>query len=145
MDHTAIEAFFNAYAARFNAALGGKDPDIEATTAAFASCFVEASPAGIVCGQNDGQFRKAIPEGYAFYRKIGTRSMDIDALDVTVLDDLHALVKVHWKATYDKAGESLEIKFDVFYLLQEKAGQLKIFAYITGDEQAVLREHGLIE
>lgn len=145
MNNAAVKAFFDAYSGRFNTALQGKEPDLEATRAAFASCFVEASPVGIVCGRNDEKFQKSISEGYAFYKSIGTRSMDIDALEITPLNDLHALAKVHWNATYDKKGEKLEIQFDVFYLLQEKEGQLKIFAYITGDEQAVMREHGLIE
>ena len=42
-----IERFFDAYAARFNAALSGSDASIDETVKAFADCFVEASPLGV--------------------------------------------------------------------------------------------------
>ncbi len=37
------------------------------------------------------------------------------------------------------------IEFDVFYILQDINNELTIFAYITGDEQGVMKEHGLID
>ncbi len=36
--------------------------DAEATAAAFADCFVEASPVGINCGKNDETFLAQIPK-----------------------------------------------------------------------------------
>lgn len=140
-----IERFFNAYAARFNAALSGGDVPVDETVKAFASCFVEASPVGVVCGKNDASFREAIPKGYSFYKSIGTQSMKIESKEISILDDYHAMVKVHWIAAYapeDKAP--FIIAFDVFYFLQHLKEDLKIFAYITGDETRVLKEHGLI-
>ncbi len=71
--------------------------------------------------------------------------MKIASLDITLLDDLHSMVKVHWQAIYNKKNGSEEsIDFDVIYFVQMIDDQLKIFAYITGDEQGVLRERGLI-
>ena len=71
-----VEKFFEEYAARTNRALGEQpEVDVEATAAAFADCFVEASPVGVNCGGNNGKFREQIPKGFEFYRSIGTRSM----------------------------------------------------------------------
>lgn len=140
-----IYNFFAAYEKRFNDALKG-ETDVEAMANAFGPAFVEASPAGIHGGSNDQEFRKKIPQGMDFYRQIGTHAMEILSQDVTPLDDLHFMVKIHWKATYkNKDNTDLSIEFDVIYFLQDKEDQLKIFAYITGDEDNVLREHGLIQ
>jgi len=39
----------------------------------------------------------------------------------------------------------VEIEFDNIYVLRIETGQEpQIFAYITGDEQQVLKDHGLI-
>lgn len=142
---SSIYDFFAAYEQRFNTALQG-ETDVEGTAGAFAPFFVEASPAGIHGGSNDSEFRKKIPQGMEFYRSIGTYSMEILSQDVTQLDNLHFMVKIHWKATYrNKDNSDLAIEFDVIYFLQLKEGALKIFAYITGDEDKVMREHGLIQ
>lgn len=139
-----IDAFFNAYEQRFTDGLSGK-ADIEATTAAFASSFVEASPAGVHCAQNDKTFREAIPKGYEFYKKIGTQSMKVGSKEITRLDEFHLLCKIHWKSSYLTADKkTVVIDFDVFYFLQHLNNELKIFGYVTGDEQKVLKEKGLI-
>jgi hypothetical protein len=141
-----LSQFFAAYEKRFNDGLSGK-VDIQGTIDAFAECFVEASPAGIICGNNGNDFRKAIPQGYEFYKSIGTQSMTIVNLGITLIDDLHAVTKVHWLSTYLRKQDSnpVSIEFDVHYFTQQQQnGGLRIFAYITGDEQKALREHGLI-
>ncbi len=143
-NNTNLEKFFMEYEARFNRAMAGTI-DAEGTANAFASCFIEASPFGVNCGKNDDQFRIMIPKGYEFYRSIGTKSMKIISLDITSLDDFHSMAKVHWQAIYlKKDGSKESIDFDVIYFVQMISDQLKIFAYITGDEQGVLRERGLI-
>ena len=141
-----LEEFFAGYEAQFNKALGPTpEVDVEATAGAFADCFVEASPLGVSCGKNDEQFRAVIPQGYEFYRSIGTKSMRIDSLAVTVLDDYHAMAKVHWLALYTKkGGGNLMLDFDVIYFVQTIDGKSRIFAYITGDEQKAYQESGLI-
>ena len=138
-----LTAFFEAYAARFNSSLSG-EVDVEGTVYAFAGCFVEASPVGIACSKNDELFREAIPKGYEFYRSIGTKSMEILSMDINLLDDFHAMVKIHWRASYLKKDNTrVAIEFDVIYLLQ-LISDIRIFAYITGDEQKALKENGLV-
>lgn len=144
IDEQQIRSFFAAYESRFNTGLNGAI-DVEGTMQSFADCFVEANPSGVNCGKNDAQFREMIPKGYEFYRSVGTTAMKITDMDLTILDDWHAMAEIYWEAFYKKkdGGEEV-IDFTVIYLLQGLTGQLKIFAYITGDEQKVLRERGLI-
>ena len=140
-----INQFFTAYEKRYADALAGSI-DVEATAAVFADAFIEANPFGVQAGKNDEELRKVIPEGMEFYRKIGTKSMEVDSVSITPLDPLHYLAKVHWRATYAKKDKSeLLIEFDVIYFLQDINQELKIFAYITGDERGVMKEHGLID
>lgn len=136
-----IEKFFTAYEQRFNDVLNGKPADVEATAGAFADYFVESSPAGVMGGKNDEKFREMIPKGNEFYKSIGTLSMKIDSLEITQLDDFHAIARVHWMSSYKK---DVDIDFDVFYILNLVNEEPKIFAYITGDEQKVLQENGLV-
>jgi hypothetical protein len=140
-----LNDFFDQYAARFNAALKSGTADVEKTAASFADFFVEASPLGVNGGKNDAQFREMIPKGYAFYQSIGVTSMDIVSKETTILDDLHAMTKVHWESNYVKKDKSKgSIAFAVIYFVQTREKVHKIFAYITGDEQAAFKEHGLI-
>lgn len=140
-----VSQFFEKYEQRFNEALANPSKvDVRATADAFAEYFVESSPAGVVGGRNDEAFRQMIPKGLEYYRSIGTKSMKISSLNTTQLDDLHFMTRVHWDSRYEKESVEMRIEFDVLYFLRCKEGRFKIFAYITGDEQKVLREHGLI-
>ena len=136
--------FFNRYADLTNAAITGKAVDAGEFANKFASFIVESSPVGVMGGGNDENFRAKIPSGFNFYRKIGISSMTILSKEVTIIDDLHAMVKITWASGYrNKTQEQSSINFDVFYLVTMKNGP-KIFAYVTGDEQASLQKHGLI-
>ena len=140
-----IEQFFKEYETQFNKNLLDDTSNGNDTSSAFADCFITASPEGIVCGKNDEQFLAAIPQGYEFYRLAGIRCMKIVATERTFIDILHAMVKVTWRSEYtNKAGVEGNITFDVTYLLRIEGESCRIFAYITGDEQAALKEHGLI-
>ena len=140
-----LEEFFAAYAVRFNEGLTG-EPDIEGTAGAFTEWFIEANPGGVSCGKNDDVFRMRIPQGYAFYRSIGTKSMHIASLDLSPLDLFHWMAKVGWESRYEKKdGTPVRIDFSIIYLVQIIGNIPKIFAYIAGDEQKVLREYGLLE
>ena len=98
-----LQEFFAEYETTFNRALSETATvDVEATAGAFADCFIEANPNGVMCGKNDEQFRTVIPQGYEFYRSIGTKSMEISSLTVTALDDYRAMAKVRWQALYVK-------------------------------------------
>ncbi len=139
-----LEEFFREYEARFNRALAGTI-NVEETTNSFADCFIGANPFGVLCGKNDDQFRNVITQGYEFYKSIGTKSMSIDSVKVSFLDEYHSMAKVHWHAFYNKRDGSEElIEFDVIYFVQIIGEKPKIFAYITGDEQGALREKDLI-
>ena len=140
-----LKDFFNLYAERFNSALRGEGADIEGTAAAFADCLIAASPQGVNCGSDNEDFRKAMSQGYAFYRIIGVTAMDILSAESTLLDDLHEMTRILWRFRYtrkDLAEGSVD--FENIYFTQSKNNETKIFAYITGDEQAALREKSLI-
>jgi predicted ester cyclase len=138
-----IKQFFDEYAERFNRSLAGEHIEARDVAGSFAEHFVEASPAGVNGGKNGMLFRWLIPAGMAHYKKIGTTRMNIDNVDVETIDPMHALAKVHWDSSYEKDGKSEHIEFDVTYLLHFEGAKPKIFAYITGDEAKILREHGL--
>ena len=140
-----IDTFFNFYCDIFNKAVKSEIPGIERTAELFSPCFIAANPSGVHCGQNDETFRDAMKNGYAFYRDIGITSMDIVSKDITLLDNLHAMTKVHWKSNFiKKDGLQVSIEFENIYLTQSKGSQHRVFAYITGDEQAALKDAGLI-
>ncbi len=95
-------------------------------------------------GRNDENFAEKIPQGYEYYWKIGITSMDIVSKNIEEIDAYHVMATIHWSSAYHKQnGDKGMIGFDVTYLLNTRNG-LKIFAYITGDEQGALKEHGLI-
>lgn len=84
-------------------------------------------------------------KGYAFYRNIGITSMDIVSKTITPLDNFHTITKVRWKSNFiKKDGLKSSIEFENIYFTQTKDSQHKVFAYITGDEQAALKEAGLL-
>ncbi|WP_332449431.1 hypothetical protein [Methanoculleus sp.] len=130
---------------RDNALADPPEIDVEATTGAFADCFVGANPHGVFCGKNGELFRAQLPAGFAFYRSIGTKSMNVGSLEVTDLDDYHLMVKVHWVSVYtNRDGSDERIDFDNIYFVQMIGEKPRIFGYVTGDEQKLLRERGLI-
>jgi hypothetical protein len=141
-----LDAFFDQYAGRFNQALKGEDmPDVKDTMNCFDHYFIESSPLGVVCSKNDDHFKDAIPKGYQFYEDTGITSMNILSKEITLLNDFHAMVKVHWSSAFRRHDHSTgTIEFDVFYFLRMEKSEYKIFAYITGDEQKALKDHGLV-
>ncbi len=139
-----IERFFRDYVAAFNRSLG-ESPDFETVRAAFAPCFVAAGPTGVVCGQNDDEFLNTLEQGYAFYRSIGTRSMTLLKVELTPIDAQHQMARVFYSSEYERQdGRFVNIDFDVTYMLHIENGTPQIFAFVAGDEQALLREHGVL-
>ncbi len=139
-----IRRFFERYEDLFNRSLQGEaDPD-EAVSL-YAAEFIAASPAGVMTGKNDDRLREVMAEGYARYRAMGTRAMRIRSVRVSPIDDLHCLAHVAWTATYARPdrAETL-IDFDVHYFVQLLGGEPRVFGWVAGDEQALLREHGII-
>lgn len=137
--------FFVQYCSRMNNALSGENIPIDEIMRSFSDYFVGANPTGVMGGKNDASLKGAIENGISFYKRIGIKAMNILSCEITILDEYHAMAKVFWQSIYEKiTGESAEITFTVIYIVQELDSQIKIFAYITGDEQKVLRERGLI-
>jgi hypothetical protein len=138
-----VEDFFDHYESNFNAALAGGNSDVNSTVNSFASEFIEASPLGVIAGTNNEKFRESIKTGWAFYKQVGIRAMNIFSKQVTLLDQFHAIVRVGWNSSFTREdGTNGELAFDIFYLVQKKEG-IRIFAYITGDEQQALKDAGL--
>ena len=140
-----VRNFFNHYASRMNNAVFSDPIDVEGIIQSFAEHFVGANPNGIQAGQNDEQFKNAIRDGIAFYRRIGVRSMVILDQEVDMLDGLHALTKILWKCVYDSESTSGELMFMNYYLVQCRSNDtIKIFSYVTGDETKAFKEHDLL-
>lgn len=146
-DHEpAVRHYFETYAQRFNDALAHPPKvDIDAVRNSYADYFVGTDPHSVRGGRNGLLFRLMLPWGYRRYRKLGCKEMKLERVDVTSLDDFHALARTHWLSIFRKKdGAIVEIEFDNIYLLHIPEGeQPKIFAWITPDEQLALKEHGI--
>jgi hypothetical protein len=52
---------------------------------------------------------------------------------------------VRWHSVYRKPqGKEIQIAFDVNYLLEQSGSDLKVFGWIAGDEDEVLKAHGVL-
>ena len=144
MTPEAVERFFGRYERFFTQSLAG-EVDGGEMAALYAPAFIAASPLGVMAGRNDGTFHRALSDGYAQYRAIGTIGMRVRGVTLSPIDRLHAVAHVDWTATYGKPGQPpVDIDFTVHYLMQEWEGHPRIFGWISGDEQALLRQHGII-
>ena len=139
------EAHFKEYAAAYERSLG-QNVDSKAIRAFFAEGFVAASTGGGArAGANDEAFEQTLHQGYAFYKAIGTKHMEVQRVEAEPLYEGHDQVRVFYCAGYEKKdGTALTISFDVMYLLQRRQDGPKIFAFVTGDEMAIYEKHGLV-
>lgn len=138
-----LGTFFNAYAQRFSDALEERPYSTDEVVASFAETFVESSPMGVIANTRE-KFREMVPKGYEFYKSIGTKGITIKSKEITLLDNLHSMVRVGWKSDYErKDGSTVSIAFDVIYFLTEVSGEPKIFSYIAGDEEKAIKDNGL--
>lgn len=139
-----VRALFGRYERAFRRALED-EADMNEVAGFYATEFIAASPAGVAAGRNDEQLTSAMLQGYAYYRSIGTTDMRIRSVRIAPIDAHHCLAHVAWTATYARADlPETKIDFDVHYLMQKLAGEPTIFGWVTGDEQAVLRQRGII-
>ena len=144
MMETSVRKLFERYERFFKQSLGG-DIDLDEIASLYASDFIAASPAGVMTGKNDNQFKQAMTQGYAHYRAIGTKEMRIRKVAISLIDEHHCVAHVAWTATYARPDlDDIAIDFDVHYLVQKLDGEPKVFGWMSGDEQAVLRKHGII-
>ena len=141
---SAVAKFFERYEDLFNQALGGR-VDLDEVAALYAPEFIAASPSGVMAGRNDERLKQAMAQGYERYRQMGTRAMRIRKVATSPIDEQHCLAHVAWTATYGrKDGADVAIDFDVHYLIQRLAEEPKVFGWVSRDEEALLREHGII-
>jgi hypothetical protein len=141
---TIVRKLFERYEETFNRSLGGA-LDMDEITSFYAPEFIAASPAGVMVGRNDEALRSAMTQGYVRYREIGTKAMRIGQVRVTAIDEHHCVAHVAWTATYVRQDQAqIEIAFDVHYLVQVLDDDPKIFGWVSGDENAELKKHGVI-
>jgi len=139
----AVRKLFERYEQAFERALHG-DIDMDEVAALYATAFIGASPAGVMTAANDDQFRNVMAQGYAHYRAIGTKAMRVRELRILPMDEHHCVAHVDWTATYARKDRpDVEIAFTVHYLVQKLEEDAKVFGWITGDEQALLKAHGI--
>ena len=144
MTNEALEKFFQRYESFFMQSLKGKI-DGEAMSELYAPEFIAASPFGVLTGKNDARFRQTLAEGYEQYRSIGTKWMHVRGVEISPIDELHCVANVAWTASYETSEKrQIDIDFDVHYLMQELNGKLRIFGWISGNEQEVLKQYGVI-
>ncbi|AMG74793.1 DUF6841 family protein [Sphingopyxis granuli] len=139
-----VRRFFERYESFFNRSLAG-DTDMKEVAALYASEFIAASPAGVMTGKNDDQLKQVMAQGYERYRAMGTKEMRIRDIRVSPMDEHHCVAHVAWTAYYArKDGPDVTINFDVHYFVQKLDGEPKVFGWVSGDEQALLKEHGIV-
>lgn len=139
-----VRMLFERYESLFGKALAGRS-DMDEVASLYASDFVAASPAGVMAGKNDDKLRQVMAQGYEHYRAIGTKRMRIRDVRLSPIDELHCVAHVAWTATYARKDRpDVAIDFDVHYLVQARDGEAKVFGWVSGDEQALLRQHGIV-
>ena len=144
MLETSVRKLFKRYEAVFAAGLHG-DVDMDQAAALYASEFIAASPAGVITGKNDAQLKEVMAQGYARYRAIGTKAMRMRGLRISPIDEHHCVAHVAWTATYVRKHQpDVVIEFDVHYLVQQLGAEPKVFGWISGDEQTLLKAHGVV-
>lgn len=144
MTETAVRKLFERYERLFNASLAG-DVDTKQLAALYTSSFISATPAGIMAGKNDERLKQAMAQGYARYRALGTKDMRIRDVVVSPIDQDHCVAHVSWTATYARKDRGdVSIDFDVHYFVRTFGGTPKVFGWVSGDEQELLRQHGII-
>lgn len=138
-----VKKLFERYELLFKKSLAG-DVDMDEVASVYASAFIAASPAGVLAGKNDDQLKHTMEQGYARYRAIGTKEMRVRNIGISPIDELHCVAHVAWSSTYARKDRpDVMIDFDVHYLVQILDGEPKIFGWVSGDEQELLRKHDI--
>jgi hypothetical protein len=144
MMETTMTKFFERYVSVFNRALA-TEAGMDEVAALYASEFIAASPAGVTAGRNDDSLKQMMAQGYARYREMGTKQMRLRNLRVSPMDELHCLVHVAWTAILARKDRpDVTIDFVIHYFVQKLSGEPKVFGWVSGDEQALLRQHGIV-
>jgi len=139
-----VRKLFERYERLFNQSLGG-DVNINQVASLYATEFIAASPAGVMTGKNDDKLKQVMVQGYARYRAIGTKEMRIRSVRISSIDEHHCVAHVAWTATYARKDRpDTNIDFDVHYFVQKLDEEPKVFGWVSGDEQTLLKEHGIV-
>ncbi len=141
---TSVRKLFERYERLFNESLGGHI-DTRDVASLYAPHFIAATPTGVMTGKNDDRLKQVMKQGYAHYRAIGAKDMRIRDLRVSPIDEQHCVAHVAWTATYSRTGQpDKAIDFDVHYFVRTANGQSNVFGWVSGDEQALLKKHGIV-
>ena len=141
---TSVRKLFERYERLFNQSLGG-DKDMREIASLYSSNFMASTPTGVMTGKNNDQLKQVMARGYAHYRAIGTKEMRIRSLRLSPIDEHHCVAHVAWRATYARKDQpDVVIDFDVHYFVRMFGEVSKVFGWVSGDEQALLRQHGII-
>ncbi len=144
MMETSVRKLFERYERVFKRSLSG-DMDMDEAAALYAAEFIAATPAGVRTGKNDDRLKEVMVRGYARERAVGMKDMAIRHVRLSPIDDRHCVAHVAWTATYARSGRpDVAIDFDVHYFVQTLDGEPKVFGWVSGDEQALLRTHGIL-
>ncbi|MFC7377674.1 hypothetical protein [Brevundimonas sp. GCM10030266] len=143
MSSDAVRKLFDSYSEVFNEALKGK-PDLAALAALYEDSFIGAVPAGVMAGSKGKEFDEAMSAGFDRSRKIGTKSMSVQRVEVENIDPIHVMARVDWRATYETSTGEKQIDFTNVYLVRVIDNRATVFGWITGDEEAELKKHGIV-
>jgi hypothetical protein len=139
-----VRQLFERYERLFNQGLGG-DTDVREVAALYASSFISATPTGVMTGRNNDQLKQMMAQGYARYRAIGMKQMRIRNVRLSPIDEHHCVAHVEWTATYARNDQpDVAIDLEVHYFVRTMHGKSKVFGWVAGDEQAALKEHGIL-
>ena len=139
-----VEIFVARYEYLFNRAVNG-DADLDAIKMLYSAEFIAATPQGVRSGVIDDSFEAVMARRYERYRALGTKSMTVEKIDIHEIDGTHCVARVSWESVYQRGGgNEIHIPFDVNYLLEQRGGDLKVFGWIVGDEDALLKAKGVV-
>jgi hypothetical protein len=97
------------------------------------------------CGGGDRPIRGRVRTRRRYEPTWGARIPTCREARATRSARRHGVAHVAWTATYARGdGPDVAIDFEVHYLLQERDGELKVFGWVSADEEASLREHGIL-
>lgn len=139
-----VADFFHRYELVFSDAMEGH-VDLKAVKQLYAEQFIAATPQGVRAAAFDRSFEAVMSKGYERYRSLGTKSMKVEGIETYEIDDCHLMARVRWHSVYQKPGsDEIHIPFDVNYLLEKRNDDLKVFGWITGDEEELLKARGVL-
>lgn len=138
------QALFVRYADALNRSLTSSD-EIDTIRSFYAETSLALGQDGSMKAASNEELGAILAHVHEFYIRIRVQSMAVERAEVTELAPRHHRVQVHFVARYLLRGDEVAIPFSVTYLCQEREDGPKIFAFIAGDETALLRQHGIID